>query len=44
MKQWLVRNSRTGAQVGFVMARDRGQAMFEANRTYGKGTYILNEC
>lgn len=43
MKQWLVRNPR-GVQVGFVMARDRGQAMFEANRTYGKGSYILTEC
>jgi hypothetical protein len=43
MKQYLVRNSRTGAQCGFVMATSASQAMFEANRTFGKGTYIIKE-
>jgi len=43
MKQYLVRNSRTGAQVGIVMANGMSQALFEANRTFGKGTYILKE-
>ncbi len=44
MKQYLVRNSKTGAQCGFVMAISMSQALFEANRTFGKGTYILKEC
>ena len=42
MKQYLVRNPR-GVQVGFVMASSRSQALMEANRTFGKGPYIIQE-
>ena len=42
MKQYLVRNPR-GIQVGFVMAISMAQALMEANRTFGKGPYIIKE-
>ena len=41
-KQYIVRNPR-GHQVGVVFATSRSMALMEANRTYGKGPYIINE-
>jgi len=41
-KQYIVRNPR-GIQVGVVFANSRSQALMEANRTFGKGPYIINE-